>query len=249
MTPARMSNELNDLNTQILHLGSRVVYALQDALRSLETRDEGSAHRIITADSELNLTREQIEEQTIHLLAQQPLLDQHHLHYLLSIFLIVGNLERIGEGAAGIAKMQLSMTFKPENETTDNYDPLEENGYMAGPSILQGILSLGREALRVLQETLLAFATRDVRIARHIWQEDDVVDVRYHMVRHDLMHIMEGKQAIAVLQNDPYSLQRATYFLWIAHKLERVADHCTTICEQIVFMKEGENATIASDEW
>jgi phosphate transport system protein len=37
-------------------------------------------------------------------------------------------------------------------------------------------------------------------------------------------------------------LQRATYLLWIAHKLERIADHCTNVCERIVFIVEGETS-------
>ncbi len=247
MTKSQLNDALKDLNTRLLQLGNLVVYALQDALLSLEKRDENSAQTIIAADDKLDTLRMEIEELAIHLLASQTFSKQH-LRFIMSTLTIAGTLERIGDGAAGIAKMQLNMRFKSDGKMMDDRDPLEVSGYMAGTSILQGILSLGWEAIRVLQETLQAFAKRDVQVARHIWQEDDVVDVRYHMVRHDLMCIMEGNQAIAVLQNDPYSLQRATYLLWIAHKLERVADHCTNICERIVFIKEGENVIVASDD-
>jgi phosphate transport system protein len=53
---------------------------------------------------------------------------------------------------------------------------------------------------------------------------------------------MEGARAIPALQNDSRILQRATYLLWIAHKLERVGDHCTNICERIVFIVDGETS-------
>ena len=89
---------------------------------------------------------------------------------------------------------------------------------------------------------MAAFAARDVAAARHIWQEDDVVDVRYHLVRHDLMTLLAGAHAIPALQSDALILQRATYLLWIAHKLERVADHCTNICERITFIVERESS-------
>ena len=107
-------------------------------------------------------------------------------------------------------------------------------------SILHSMLELGKEARRVLQGTMDAFARRDAKAARYIWEEDDVVDVRYHLVRHDLMTMLEGGRAIPALQSDSRSLQRATYLLWIAHKLERVGDHCSNICERIVFIVEGE---------
>jgi phosphate transport system protein len=52
---------------------------------------------------------------------------------------------------------------------------------------------------------------------------------------------MAGAHAIPALRNDSLILQRATYLLWIGHKLERIADHCTNICERLVFIIEGEN--------
>jgi phosphate transport system protein len=59
---------------------------------------------------------------------------------------------------------------------------------------------------------------------------------------------MEGARAIPALQTDSRILQRATYLLWIAHKLERVADHCTNVCERIVFIVEGETSIQRSQE-
>jgi len=72
--------------------------------------------------------------------------------------------------------------------------------------------------------------------------------VRYHLVRHDLMTMLEGGQAIPALQSDSRILQRATYLLWIAHKLERVGDHCSNVCERIVFIVEGETSIKPSQE-
>jgi len=43
-------------------------------------------------------------------------------------------------------------------------------------------------------------------------------------------------------------MQRMTYWLWIAHNLERIGDHCTNICERIVFLLEGEGAMRLTEE-
>ena len=56
------------------------------------------------------------------------------------------------------------------------------------------------------------------------------------------MTLLEGAHVLPALLNDPHIVQRATYLLWIAHKLERMADHCTNICERIVFIVEGESS-------
>jgi phosphate uptake regulator len=42
------------------------------------------------------------------------------------------------------------------------------------------------------------------------------------------------------MTHQPNILTRATHLLWIVHNLERVADRATNICEQTLFMIEGE---------
>jgi phosphate transport system protein len=174
---------------------------------------------------------------------QQPLGGQD-LRYLTSVLSIVGDLERMGDGAAGIAQNILRMAPLRSNGTAVAIDGTPVSGSSAREiteaSVLHGLIELGNEARRVLQGTMKAFADRDGKAARYIWQEDDVVDVRYHLVRHDLMAMMAGAHAIPALQSDSMVLQRVTYLLWIAHKLERVGDHCSNICERIVFIVEGE---------
>ena len=165
---------------------------------------------------------------------------------------IASDLERVGDGAEGIAQILLRLAplhtsaaeVQIERSLADAVELYStgEDGQITEASILQGILDLGQEARRVLQGTMKAFADRDASAARSIWEEDDVVDVRYHEVRHDLMAMLAGGRAIPALQNDHYILQRATYFLWIAHKLERVGDHATNICERILFIVGGETS-------
>jgi phosphate transport system protein len=55
--------------------------------------------------------------------------------------------------------------------------------------------------------------------------------------------MLTAAHAIPAMQQDTRIMQRMTYWLWIAHNLERVGDHCTNVCERIVFVLEGE-ATI-----
>ncbi len=39
---------------------------------------------------------------------------------------------------------------------------------------------------------------------------------------------------------DPSTIQRATYLLWVAHDLERVADRTTNIAERVIYLVTGE---------
>ena len=227
-------------------MGSLVDDALAMALEALETGDLAKSGLVIEGDTIVDSLRMAIEEHAIRLLTLQQPLGGRDLRYLTSALSIAGELERIGDGAAGIAQIILRMvplrgTEMPNAKIEATPADGESSIQITEASIMREMLELGKEARRVLQGTMKAFAERNVGAARYIWEEDDVVDVRYHLVRHDLMALMSGARAIPALRSDSLILQRATYLLWIGHKLERVADHCTNICERIVFIIEGEN--------
>src|SRR5579864_8894538 len=248
-----LDKELRELDTQILHLGSLVDDALAKALEALETADQAKSGMVIEADAIIDSLRMAIEEHTIRLLTLQQPLGGRDLRFLTSALSIAGDLERAGDGAAGIAQIILRMAPLHENDGQEEvkmhvHDSADGTDEISEASILHSMLELGKEARRVLQGTMDAFARRDAKAARYIWEEDDVVDVRYHLVRHDLMAQLEGARAIPALQNDARILQRATYLLWIAHKLERVGDHCSNICERVVFIIEGETNIKHSQE-
>jgi phosphate transport system protein len=250
MTRTTLDKELQELDAQIIQLGSLVDDALGRALQALEKADLAQAASVIEADVLIDSLRAAIEEHSFRLLTLQQPLAGRDLRYLTSAPSIAADLERIGDGAEGITQIILRMAplhgksdrVKVARNLADAVEltPTGDSGQVTEASILRGILDLEREARRVLQGAMKAFADRDANAARYIWQEDDVVDVRYHEVRHDLMAMLSGAHAIPALQNDALILQRATYLLWIAHKLERVGDHASNICERVIFMVEGE---------
>jgi phosphate transport system protein len=247
VTRGMLDKELQELDEQIQRLGTLVDEALEKALDALGTGDLAKSGMVIEADTIIDSLRMAIEERTIRLLTLQQPLGGRDLRYLTSALSIAGDLERMGDGAAGIAQIILRMAPLRGNGAGEEIklqtrESVSEGGRVSEASILRSMLELGTEARRVLQGTMDAFARRDAKAARYIWEEDDVVDVRYHLVRHDLMAQLEGAQAIPALQNDSRILQRATYLLWIAHKLERVGDHCSNICERVVFIVEGETS-------
>jgi phosphate transport system protein len=240
-----LDRELQELDAQIIRLGDMVDDALGKSLEALGAGDLAQSGLVIENDNLIDSLRAAVEEHAIRLLTLQQPLGGRDLRFLASALSIVGDLERMGDGAAGIAQNVLRMAplrgeTMPHVKIDEEVAGRKLHEEVSEESIMHGIQELGKEARRVLQGTMKAFAARDVKAARYIWEEDDVVDVRYHLVRHDLMAMMAGARAIPALQNDSLILQRATYLLWIAHKLERVGDHCSNICERLLFIVEGE---------
>ncbi len=246
MTRAVLDRELLDLNNQIIHLGELVITALEQALSAFERKDQATCGLVIASDNFIDEVRTDVEKRAFRLLTLQQPLGGRDLRYLTACISIVSDLERAGDGAAGIAQMLLRMApLYGDAMLNVHIEPVldEQKRHQVVPTeaaVGNDLLALGEEALRVLRATMKAFADHDVQEARFIWQEDDVVDVRYHQLRHDLMSMLQGIHAIPALQQDSLVLQRLTYLLWMAHKLERIGDHCTNVCERIAFIEEGD---------
>ncbi|MHB8992513.1 MAG: phosphate signaling complex PhoU family protein, partial [Chloroflexota bacterium] len=96
---------------------------------------------------------------------------------------------------------------------------------------LVDIPRMAEKAQDMLRRSLDAFVARDAEGARALASEDDEVDALYDRVYLDLLDFMI---------KDPRTITRATYLLWAAHNLERVADRATNICERVVFMVTGQ---------
>jgi phosphate transport system protein len=249
MIRSRLDAQLHDIDAKILLMGSLVHVALEQSLQALQNRDQNVCSLVIASDHIIDDLRFTIERLALRSLTLQQPLAGRDLRFLSSIPLITGDLERMGDNATGIATVLMRMTplwisAKHEvhinplmlaNESTQPpWDQTTEH------TIVSGLVDLGQEACRMVQGTMHAFEQSDARAARKLWQEDDIVDVRYHLVRHDVMTLLTAIHAIPALQQDELIMQRMTYWLWIAHKLERVGDHCTNICERIVFFLEGD---------
>jgi len=211
-------NEIQQVKDEVLLLGSMVEHAIMASVEVLKKRDIKGAEKIIADDREINKKRFAIESQLMILIAtQQPM--AHDLRLLASTMEIISELERMGDYAKGIANINIRMG--------------EEK-------LLKPLIDIPRMAqigTNMLHRSLTAFVNEDVEAAKAIPAEDDEVDALYTQIYRELM--------LFIIQ-DPKSIERANWLLWVAHNLERVADRVTNICERTIFIATGEMAEIKS---
>lgn len=243
-----LDTQVHEIRTRIIRQGTLVQMALEQAIQSVQNGDQALCRLVIASDGTIDEVRSEVERLAFQSLTLQQPLAGHDLRFLSSAPSIAGDLERMGDNAAGIAKLLVRMAplHAAGLAAQDQKRPLDR--VMTEASIVSGIVDLGQEARRVLLGAMGAFEQSDAHAARFIWQEDDVVDVRYHLVRHDLMTMLTDIHAIPALQQDSRIMQRMTYWLWIAHNLERIGDHCTNICERLVFILEGDATIKPTDD-
>ena len=240
MTRTLLDTRLHLIRAKINYLGSLVETALGQVLQVVQSDNPQLCEQIVASDEMIDSVRYEVDHLAFGVLTLQQPLAGLDLRFLSSCPPIVNNLERAGDNDTGAAKVLLQMSPLRVGVVSQPIQPTPQTDPVAEASILSGLVALGEEARRLLQKTMRAFEQNDAQAARTIWQEDDVVDGRYHLVRQDLMTMLSMAYAIPALQQDPLSMQRMSYWLWIAHDFDRLGDHCTNICERIVYFLEGE---------
>jgi len=199
------------LEKEIIGQGEMVNEALYRSVDALRNLDITKAEKVIKDDQLINRKRWDIEEKCINLLAtQQPVATD--LRELIAVLSISTDLERMGDHAEGIAKIAIMHGDNP----------------LIKP--LVDIPRMAEKASDMLMRSIDAFINRDAETAKAICEEDDEVDALYDQTYRELLTFMT---------EDPTKITRATYLLWAAHNLERIADRVTNICERIVFLITG----------
>ena len=100
--------ELTELQDDVLILGSMAEKAVVDSVEALRSADFEWSQRIIDEDAAINKKRFDIEEQAIFVIAsQQPLASD--LRAVMSALMIITDLERIGDHAEGIARINMRL--------------------------------------------------------------------------------------------------------------------------------------------
>lgn len=204
--------EFSKISSDVVGMGDLVDQAIDNALHALVEQKGKLANEIINHDKEINSLRFQIEEACLQLLAtQQPAAGD--LRAVIASIHIAMELERMGDYAAGIAKTVILMKEEPLLKT------------------LKRIPHMGEIGRSMLADCLQAYIDRDAEKARQVVALDSEIDQLYHSVFERLVELMAEK---------PDLVFRATYLMWCAHNLERIADRVINIAERIVFMVTGD---------
>ena len=208
--------KLGGLEAEVEGLAYYVGEAVHRSVEALKTRDLAESRQVVADDDYIDQKQAEIESRCIDLIAtQQPV--ARDLRSIIALLHIGVELERMGDYAEGIGKIGIAIG---EEQTLK---PLIDIPLMA------------EKAVDMLHDSIEALLNRDTAKAQEVCDSDDEVDDLYDRVYHDLLEYMI---------DDPDTIQRATYLLWVAHDLERIADRATNIAEQVIFLVKGSNLDI-----
>lgn len=211
-TRTALDRSLTEVTDDLLRLSSMTEQAIDSSMKALAERDANLATQISANDVTLNEIRYTIEENCYRMIATQAP-NSTDLRIVVGAVSVATNLERIGDHAAGIARLTLRMIDQPLLK------PLVDLPQMA--EIARGMV---RDAVK-------AFSERDVVLAEAVVKRDANVDALHRQVYNDLLGYMT---------RDTSTVERATFLLWVSHNLERIGDRACNICERAIYVATGE---------
>lgn len=216
-TRSQYEEELEKLREMLLAMGSEADQAVAGAMRALTERDLALANQVIEHDDRIDEMDLEIETHSMRLLAlQQPI--ARDLRLIGTALKVITDLERIGDHSVDIAKVARKLAGTGANR------PLADLPRMAG---------IVRD---MLKNALDAFIRHDVELVDTVVVADDAVDDLFHKIRGDLHETMK---------RDPELVVEASYLLFVAHYLERMADHAVNIAERVYYVETGQLAQLA----
>ena len=205
------SEQIANIRETLLMMASLADRNLSLALRALVERDEKLADAVESEDSQLDELEVTIDELVInHMATHAPVATD--CRFMLVASKISSNLERIGDQATAIARRSRSLNKEPLLK------PLIDIPRMA--QISEGMLRDG----------ITAFVERQPELAQEIIKRDKEVDNINKQLARELTSFM---------LEDPHTITRALSLMIVARCLERIADHCKNIAEEVYYLYQA----------
>ncbi|HVB66452.1 MAG TPA: phosphate signaling complex protein PhoU [Acetobacteraceae bacterium] len=209
--------ELARLRDLISEMGGIVESQVAGAARAILDRDTAAAAQVMEADKRVDALEQEVEQFVIRTLAlRQPMAGD--LRQVVAALKITGDLERIGDYAANVAKRSVVLA------------------QFQLPYSLAGLGHMARLVQENLKTIIDAVGEADAEKAVRVWRSDLAIDDIYNGLFREL---------ITYMMEDPRNITPCTHLLFIAKNLERIGDHATNIAETLHYVVTGAPLTEA----
>ncbi len=211
MPRIHFQQQLAALKDQLLAMAALSQQAVESAVDAYLQRDAGLCQYVRQNETAINTAQRDLDEIAYELLAkEQPMAID--LRFLLAVIKINGDLERIGDQSAGIARR--------------TRDALE----MPIIDLPVDLAAMGEYATRMIRTAIQALFEGNARLADTVREMDDEIDRMNRRAHADLLQL---------IQDHPEATQQAMTGLFIARSLERISDHACNIASDVIFWVRG----------
>jgi phosphate transport system protein len=211
---SQFDNELSSISTRVLEMGGMVESQVVQAVYSLVHLNADAAAQVAATEQKVNQLEIDIDRELSTIIARrQP--TARDLRLLIAVSKTIGNLERVGDEAARIAR------------TVERLSGGIMGRVRLPMSDVEFESSLATESLRL---ALDAFARLDVEQAIQVIKRDDQIDAEFDGLMRKL---------ITYMMEDPRTISSAIDMIFVAKAIERVGDHAKNVAEQVIYIVKG----------
>lgn len=208
----KFDEQLEQLNSELIEMGNLCETAIMEATNALLEGNRENAKLAIANDEEIDQKEGTIETLCLKmLLRQQPVAKD--LRTISSAMKMITDMERIGDQAADIASITMTIDF-------GDFDRRIHIAKMASATI------------KMVSDSVQAFVHNDLSLARKVMEYDAVVDELFMTIK---------KELIKIIKTDGNDGEKAIDILMVSKYYERIGDHATNIAEWVEFSITGQH--------
>jgi phosphate transport system protein len=205
----RFDKQLNELNNNLIMMGSLVESAIAKATKALINGDISLANEIMENDTVIDDKEKDIEAMCLKLLLiQQPV--ARDLRQISTALKMITDLERIGDHASDISELCEYIN-----------DTMRQSEY---------INKMATQVVNMVTFSIDAFVKKDLELAKKVIEQDDIVDDLFVKIKIDLL---------TQVRENPEIGESAFDMLQVAKYYERIGDHAENIAEWVIFSITG----------
>jgi phosphate transport system protein len=207
--------ELSSVSTRVLEMGGLVESQVVRAVYALTNFSAEIASEVQATEVRVNALEVEIDRDLSTIIARrQP--TARDLRLLIAISKTIGNLERVGDEAARIAR---------------TVEKLIASGMSSRMRLPVGDLSFEAGlAIALLRKSLDAFARLDSARALEVIKQDDEIDMEFDGLMRKL---------VTYMMEDPRTISASIDLVFVAKAIERVGDHAKNLAEQVIYVVKG----------
>jgi phosphate transport system protein len=207
--------ELSGISTRVLEMGGIVESQVAQAIYALTHYSGETASQVLKTEERVNALEIEIDRDLSTIIAlRQP--TARDLRLLIAISKTIGNLERVGDEAARIAR---------------TVQRLVNTGVSSRLRLPASDLAFAADlATQLLRKSLDAFARLDVQQAVQVIKQDNEIDAEFDGLMRKL---------VTYMMEDPRTISSSIDLVFVAKAIERVGDHAKNLAEQVIYIVKG----------
>lgn len=217
LTPAQFESRADRLRDQLAEQGVRVRDMIDAAFTAVFDGDHAAARNVVDADDQVDRMDVQIEQDSVALLIESAheavTLDDRQIRAVLTVVKVNNEIERLADAAVAIAEGVLAHAAAPDDEALPPTFRVMANS----------IVGITRDAVD-------AYANTDPKLARIVLASENTVEAFSQGI------LRESEAQIAA---GNLSIERAFTLHAISGQCERMADYCTNVAEQVIYVATG----------